>query len=212
MKNFIAGEYKKYRYSEKTEYDSFIPNFIDRPFNLESNDINEIYPPLLKAERLIGGLNSFSDLIPDIEIYIKMHIRNEAQKSSKIEGTQTELDEVILPEKAIRPEKRMDWKEVQNYIAAINYAIKQLKNRPVTMKLVNETHKILLKSVRGAKHPIGEIRKKQNWIGIKDLSGRARIEDAYFIPPHQSLLADLLSDLERFWNSTEIKLPELIKR
>ena len=168
---------------------------------------------VIKADRLVGELNSFSNLIPDIEIYIKMHIKNEAQKSSKIEGTQTELDEVILPEKAIKPEKRMDWKEVQNYIAAINYAIEQLKKRPVTMRLVNETHKILLRGARGAKHPIGEIRKKQNCIGTKDLSGRSRIEDAYFIPPHQSLPADLLSDLERFWNSTstEIKLPELIK-
>ena len=102
MKDFIAGNYKKYRYSEKIEYDSFIPSFINRPFNLESSDISEIYPPLSKADRLVGELNSFSNLIPDIEIYIKMHIKNEAQKSSKIEGTQTELDEVILPEKAIK--------------------------------------------------------------------------------------------------------------
>ncbi len=208
MKKFNAGEYKKYRYNKDIEYNSLIPACINRQFNWEDN---EIYTLLSKSDRLIGQLNSFSGLIPDIDVFILMHLTTEASKSSKIEGTQTEIDEAILPKKAIKPEKRGDWTEVQNYIKAMDFAIVELKKIPLCMRLVNETHKILLSGVRGAGQQPGHIRKKQNWIGTKDLLGKSSIRDAIFIPPHHSELPNLLSDLEKFWHNDQIKIPELIR-
>ncbi|GAG99353.1 unnamed protein product, partial [marine sediment metagenome] len=127
MEDFISGEYKKYFYDKEIEYNSFIPGWVNRQFNWKDN---EIYTLLSKSDRLIGQLNSFSGLIPDIDVFILMHIITEASKSSKIEGTQTDIDEAILPEKVIKPEKRDDWNEVQNYIKAMDFAIEELKKIP----------------------------------------------------------------------------------
>lgn len=213
MKNFIAGEYRKfseYINGEMVQYDSFVPGFINKQFNCKDN---EIYVLLSKADRLIGEINSFARLIPDIDVFIRMHVKAEAQKSSMIEGTHTEISEVILPEKAIKPEKRDEWKEVWNYINAINYATGILKrnNIPLNMRLINQTHKMLLRGVRGTEKRPGNIREKQNWIGSSDLLGKTSIKNANFIPPHHTLLPDLLSDLQKFWHNTQVKIPELIR-
>ena len=194
-------KFKSGKFIDQYEYKSFQPELINRQFEIDA----DISVALDEANRLLGELNAYSKLVPDVDFFIKMHTFKEANQSSRIEGTKTELDEVIIEKDNIASEKRDDWEEVQNYIKAMNNAIHELESLPFSMRLLKNTHKILLSSVRGSKKLPGEIRTSQNWIGGSNL------KDAYFIPPHKDELSDLLYDLECFLNNMEIKVPELIK-
>lgn len=143
--------------------------------------------------------------MPDVDLFIQMHITKEANNSSRIEGTQTHIDEAVLDSSQLAPEKRDDWQEVQNYIQAINEAVKELENLPLSNRLLKHTHAVLMQGVRGEHKTPGEFRVSQNWIGGSNLM------DATFIPPHQNEVVDLMSDLELFWHNESINVPDLIR-
>lgn len=202
MDNFKAGKKVKHFWNKEYEYESFLPTLINRPFVIKEQ---KVFFMLEEAIRLLGELNAYSKLIPDVDYFIEMHVRSEAVSSSKIEGTKTGMDEVLLPEEEIIPELRDDWHEVQNYIKAMNWAVEGLNELPVSERLIKKTHGILLSGVRGEHRMPGKIRKNQNWIG------GSTIRTAHFIPPHHSEIPRLLSDWERFWHNETIDVPILIR-
>lgn len=110
-------------YIKQDDYMTFKPTFINNVWEWEDSELNIL---LEEASRELGGLNSFSDLIPNIDVYIKMHIKTEANKSSKIEGTKTSIEEDLLQIEDVSPEKRDDYEEVHNYINALNYGISRI--------------------------------------------------------------------------------------
>lgn len=196
LQDFISGKQIK-----QIEYKSFSPEKINHEWIVSTPEVNKL---LAEANRLIGELNAFSQIVPDVDFFITMHILKEATTSSRIEGTKTNMKEALIKEEDINPEKRDDWAEVQNYIKAINTSIKDLEKLPISNRLIKNTHKTLLSDVRG-KHKIsGDYRTSQNWIG-------ATLKDAIFIPPHHSEVIELMSDLEKFINEDEHHVPHLIK-
>ena len=161
---------------------------------------------LAEANRQIGELNAYSLLIPNVDLYIKMHVKIEANKSSRIEGTRTTVEEDLLDVTDINPEKRDDWEEVQNYVKATNYGVERIKNGfPVCTRLIRELHKILMQGVRGEHKTPGEFRTSQNWIGGSMPS------NAVYVPPPHTEIAECLTDFEKFINNEEIDTPDLIK-
>ena len=197
MKNFVAG-----KYIQRGGYQSFTPSFINHQFVWKNPQIDVL---LEQAVRLLGELNAYADLIPDVNLFIEMSVIKEATDSNRIEGTKTELDDIVLPQEEINPDKRDDWEEVRNYIKAMNFAVAKLPELPLSMRLLKDVHKILMSGVRGKHRDPGQIRRGQNWIGGSSPS------DAFFIPPSAAEVLDLLGDLEKFWYNQSLQIPELIK-
>lgn len=197
FESFKAG-----RWQARYQYKSFEPVPVNHEWRWEDPGINAL---LEQATRALGELNAFSLIVPDIDLFIEMHVVKEAQTSSKIEGTQTGIDEALMPEEQIKPEKRDDWREVRNYIDAVNTAVAELNSLPLSNRLLKQTHAILMRGVRGEHKQPGEFRTSQNWIGGSSLA------DATFIPPHHDSVPELMSDLEKFWHNEYIVVPHLIR-
>lgn len=197
LEQFTAGIF-----TQQYQYKSFTPTKLNTEWTWSDPKVNTI---LAEANLKLGELNAFSSHIPDIDIFIRMHVVKEATTSSRIEGTRTEMEDVVMKKADVDAEKRDDWQEVQNYIKAMNHAIKRLSDVPVSTRLLKETHKTLMAGVRGKTKLPGEYRKSQNWIG------GATLQDAVFIPPHHTEVSALMGDLENFLHNDQIQLPDLMR-
>ncbi len=197
MKSYKAGKYILHK-----GYKPFLPSFINDDIDWKLGELSNL---IQESSLWLGKLNSYSDLIPDIDFFIKMYATKEATNSNRIEGTRTTFDDAISPIEQVKPEFRDDWHEVQNYLTAINYSIEKLNELPISIRLIKEAHQILLSGVRGEHKAPGEVRKTQNWIGGSSL------KDAFFIPPEPNMLPDLLTDIEKFLHNEELEIPEIVK-
>ena len=185
LENNRAGHLKKMQ----SDYQCFVPhNLKDIKLNIDS----EINALVNKAYLLLGRLDGMAITLPDIDLFVSMYVQKEAVISSQIEGTQASLVDVLQKDKG--KEKIKDTEEIVNYIKATHYAFKRLNKMPLCMRLIRETHAVLLSNVRGEEKMPGEFRRSQNWIGHAGSS----LKDASFIPPAPDEMDICLGDLERY--------------
>jgi Fic family protein len=185
MKNFTSGFFQ-----QVDKYKAFVPEKINRQWLIEDMELIQL---LSEAERALGNF------------YIAMHVVKEATYSSKIEGTKTNIEDVLSEREDILEERRNDWQEVNNYIQAMNTAISELSKLPLSTRLIKKAHKILITGVRGEQKLPGEYRTSQNWIG------GASLRDAVFIPPPHHLVNELMKDLENFLHNDDFYFPYILR-
>jgi Fic family protein len=195
-------DFKAGRLTEQYKYKAFVPEPVNHVWTWGDPRINTL---LEEATGALSRLDAFSYIVPDIDLFIRLHVVKEASESSRIEGTQTNMGEALRPVEEIAPERRDDWVEVQNYVQAMNEAIANLSKLPLSNRLLRDTHATLLQGARGETKQPGEWRRSQNWIGGTSLV------DAVFIPPPHHEVARLMSDLELFWHNDRIDVPHLIR-
>ena len=185
LENSRAGTLK----SMRSDYKCFIPHRLqDLKINVD-DDINRL---INKAYLLLGRLDGMAITLPDIDLFVSMYVQKEAVISSQIEGTQASLIDVLQMNR--EKGKIKDTEEIVNYIKATNYSFKRLDELPLCMRLIKETHAVLLSNVRGKEKMPGEFRKSQNWIG----HAGSTLQNASFIPPAPDEMDICLSDLEKY--------------
>jgi Fic family protein len=194
---FHSGNFIK-----QLQYKAFMPSIINTSWSWSDRELTRLVE---KSAIAMGQLDAYSHQIPNIDHFISMYVAKEATVSSRIEGTQTNMEEALLKETDIQPERRNDWVEVNNYIEALNSSIKRLADLPLSSRLLKGAHQILLKGVRGEHKLPGEFRRSQNWIGGSSLLSAA------FIPPHHEQVDPLMGDLENFLHNEDTGLTDLIK-
>src|SRR3990167_5015028 len=169
--------------------------------------IEQIYSLLDKANIAIGRLDGIGHLLPDQELFLYMYIRKEAVLSSQIEGTQSSLSDLLMFEnEGVPGVPEHDVIEVSNYVAAMEYGLRRLKEGfPLSLRLIKEIHEVLLSRGRGSGKQPGEFRRSQNWIG------GTRPGNAKFVPPPPEKLMELLGDFEKFLHDKVHQMPTLIK-
>lgn len=185
----------------QSNYECFVPHDLKYlKFNIDEEFQNLIN----RAYLLLGRLDGMATTLPDINLFVSMYVQKEAVISSQIEGTQASLIDVLQKDR--KNEKIKDTEEIVNYIKATNYAFKRLEELPLCMRLIKETHSILLSGVRGNEKSPGEFRKSQNWIGYAG----CKLNTANFVPPAPGEMEKSLTDLEKYIHEDSF-IPNLIK-
>ncbi|MDY2959778.1 MAG: Fic family protein [Hornefia sp.] len=185
----------------QSDYECFVPHDLKY---LKFNIDEELQNLINRAYLLLGRLDGMATTLPDIDLFVSMYVQKEAVISSQIEGTQASLIDVLQKDR--KNEKIKDTEEIVNYIKATNYAFKRLEEFPLCMRLIKETHSILLSGVRGNEKLPGEFRKSQNWIGYAGCT----LNTASFVPPSPGEMEKSLSDLEKYIHEDNF-IPNLIK-
>ena len=162
---------------------------------------------LERANRGLGRLDGIARMFPDPQLFLYAYVRKEALLSSQIEGTQSSFSDLLLYETKETPGVPLaDVEEVSHYIAAMSHALKRLRGGfPLSLRLIRETHGILLSGGRGKNKAPGQFRRSQNWIG------GSRPGNARFVPPPHERVTRLMGQLEKFLHDDPVKTPLLIK-
>lgn len=149
---------------------------------------------LSKADRTIGRLAGVGHTLPSPQLFIRALVRREAVLSSRIEGTQATLSDLVLFEVEPTHETAGDVREVANYVTAMDYLLDPSQNAPIGLWLLREAHRVLMTGVRGELASPEQFRDTQNWIG----SAGGGIEDASYVPPPPEHLPQRLDEFERY--------------
>jgi len=168
---------------------------------------DEMHAALSQADRALGRLDGSTEILPNPDLFVSMYVRKEAVLSSRIEGTQASLIDLLeFEERALEPDAPRDVAEVVNYVSAMNHGLAELRNLPVSLRLIRQIHEKLLTGVRGAERLPGEFRDVQNWIGPPG----SRLSQAQYVPPPPEQMRSALGELEMFLHDTT-PMPVLIK-
>jgi Fic family protein len=162
---------------------------------------------LVRANQALARLEIAGEMVPSVDWFIYAFVRKEAVLSSQIEGTQATLIDLLEYEAEQDERATDDVREVCNYLDATRYARGQLESKrglPLSMRLLNEAHRRLMRGVRGAHKQPGEVRRTQNWVG------GTRPGNAAFVPPPPEELPALIGELERYLHA-EDSLPPLVR-
>lgn len=181
--------------SGNSEYVSFYPQPLPPSPPIVPDE--EMQSLLIEAHKKTALLSGLSDRIPNSDLFISMYVRKEALVSSQIEGTQCTLEDVLDPE--ADENANADVSDVVNYVRAINFAAERMKELPLCCRLIRETHKVLMNSVRGCEKTPGEFRTSQNWIG----GAGSTLKNARYIPPNPEDMTECMSALEQFMNADD---------
>lgn len=160
---------------------------------------------LSSADRAIGRLAGEGRRLPDPHLFMRPFIRREAVLSSRIEGTQATLGELLAAEAGAAIERSpADLREVGNYVVALEHGVERLRTLPLSLRLVRELHEKLMRGVGGDTATPGEFRRSQNWIG----SPGCTLADAAYVPPPVDELMGCLDAWESFLHDDS--LPPLV--
>lgn len=188
---------------------AFVPDALPPKLQLD----NELINALSEASGSLGELRGVGRNIQNPAILISPFVRREAVLSSRIEGTQAEIEDVYAIEagQLLMPgmeseERRSDAQEVYNYVRALNYGLERLASLPMSLRLIRELHEILMEGVRGEQSVPGEFRESQNWIGPPN----CEIKDARFVPPPVPDMRKSLEQFEKYLHNDN-GYPELIR-
>lgn len=180
-------------------YRAFYPNPLPPEIEFDSALITK----LSKADQVLGRLGGEARRLPNPHILIRPFIRREAVYSSRIEGTQATLGELLAAEAGANVDRSPDdLQEVGNYVAALEHSLQRLTEIPISLRLVKEIHKVLMNKSRGEHAFPGEFRKTQNWIGTPGCT----LKEASYVPPPPDVLDEQLGDWERFIHESELPL------
>ena len=165
-------------------------------------DFRRLLPLVGQANAALARYDGLLQGIPNPAVMLSPLTTQEAVLSSKIEGTQATVDEVLEQEAGLlkEGEKFQDIQEISNYREALYSAREYLKDYPIRLGFVRELHRILMSSVRGRDKTPGEFRVDQNWIGKHGCT----MEQASFVPPNPIQLPDHLQAWERYLDSADV--------
>ncbi len=185
-------------------YRAFIPKALppDPPLRL-SPGMQQL---LSQADRALGRLDGSVQTLANPELFVYLYKSKEAVLSSRIEGTQSSLQDLLVSEAGVLPYGRPDdVAEVTNYVRAFNYGLYRLEELPVCVRLLCEMHEILLRGARDDRTRPGQLRESQNWLGPAGCG----LREATFIPPPPAEVPAALGELEKFLNAPG-GLPSLV--
>lgn len=184
-------------------YDAFVP----APLPPELHYTPALVRLLSVADAALSELSGLGQVLPNPHLLIAPYLRREAVLSSRIEGTQASLADLLADEAGQAPQApASDVHEVRNYVVALEYGIARLGQLPLSLRLVRELHQRLLHGVRGDRATPGEFRRSQNWIGPHGSTPA----NAPYVPPPPQEMRVALEAWETFLHRRE-ELPDLVQ-